>query len=328
MRAICFDGTLQYRDDMPMPRVPPDEALVRTRLAGICNTDLEIVRGYLGFRGVLGHEFIGTVMQAESAAELVGRRVVGEINAYCGRCSTCRRGDPTHCPRRTTLGIAGRDGAMADFLTLPAHLLCPVPDGLPDEWAVFTEPLAAALEITDRLHVRPTQRVIVLGDGKLGLLIAQVLQLTGCDLEVAGRHAGKLAVLERRGIRVALMGAGIEPGADVVVEATGSPEGFAAARRLLRPRGVLALKSTFQGDVSFDPSMLVVDEITVVGSRCGPFPPALRLLEQRLIDVEPLVDSVYPLSEGLAAFARARTPGTLKVLLSAGDVTSRDGGVT
>jgi alcohol dehydrogenase len=320
MRAVYFDGALQYRDDLALAEVPSEEALIRTKLAGICNTDLEIVRGYLGFRGVLGHEFVGTVIRAESASEMVGRRVVGEINAYCGRCSTCRRGDPTHCPHRTTLGIGGRDGVMADFFALPAHLLYPVPGGVPDEWAVFTEPLAAALEITDRLHVRPTHRVIVLGDGKLGLLIAQVLQLTGCNLVVVGRHPEHLAILERRGIRVALVDASVESGADVVIEATGRPEGFAAARRLVRPRGVVVLKSTYHGDVNLDLSMLVVDEITAVGSRCGPLPPALRLLEQRLVDVEPLVDSIYPLDEGLAAFGRAQAPGTLKVLLSAGDV--------
>ena len=324
MRAIHFDGILRYRDDLIRPAPPPGEALVRTRLAGICNTDLEIARGYLGFKGVLGHEFVGTVLQADGAPELVGRRVVGEINAYCGDCPTCRRGDPTHCPERTTLGISRRDGVMADCFTLPTHLLYPLPDTLPDEWAVFAEPLAAALEITDRLPVRPTQRAIVLGDGKLGLLIAQVLQLTGCDLLVVGRHAKKLAVLERRGIRTQVTDAAIAPGADIVVEATGNAEGFATARRLVRPRGTLVLKSTFHGDVNLDLSMLVVDEVTALGSRCGPFPAALRLLEQRLIDVGSLVDSVYPLDDGLAAFERAQKPGVLKVLLSAADAPGTD----
>jgi alcohol dehydrogenase len=325
MHALCFDGTLRYRDDLPVPTPVPGEALVRTRLAGICNTDLEIMRGYLGFTGVLGHEFVGEVLQAREAPQLVGRRVVGEINAYCGHCATCRRGDPTHCPHRTTLGIGGRDGVMADCFTLPAHLLYPVPAAVPDAAAVFAEPLAAALEITDRLHIRPTQRVVVLGDGKLGLLSAQVLQLTGCDLVVVGRHVEKLALLGRRGILTALADTTLEPGAvvphafrgaDVVVDATGSAEGFAVARRLVRPRGTLVLKSTFHGDVSLDLSRVVVDEVTVAGSRCGPFAPALRLLEQQLVDVECLIDSVYSLSDGLAAFARAQTPGVLKVLLS------------
>jgi alcohol dehydrogenase len=289
--------------------------LIRTRLAGICNTDLEIVRGYLGFKGVLGHEFVGEVVRAGDAPHLVGRRVVGEINAYCGQCPTCRRGDPTQCPQRTTLGISQRDGTMADYFTLPASLLYPVPSAIPDEWAVFTEPLAAACEIAEQVAIRPSQRVVVLGDGKLGLLIAQVLQLTGCDLLAVGRHPEKLAILERRGIRTQAADAEIAPGADVVVEATGSPAGFAAARSLVRPRGILVLKSTFHADVTLDLSMVVVDEVSIVGSRCGPFAPALRLLEQRLVDVEPLIHDSFSLDDGLAAFERAAAPGVLKVLL-------------
>jgi alcohol dehydrogenase len=315
MRALYFDGQLRLRSDYPDPVPPPGEALIHTRLAGICNTDLEIMRGYMGFKGVLGHEFVGTVVRADDAPGLVGRRVVGEINAYCGRCPTCLRGDPTHCPRRTTLGIDRRDGVMADYFTLPARLLHPVPDALPDEWAVFAEPMAAACEIAERNHVRPTDRVIVLGDGKLGLLVAQVLQLTGCDLLAVGRHPEKLGILERRGIRVQLAGEKVEPGADVVVEATGSVEGFAVARALVRPRGTLVLKSTFHGDVALNLSMLVVDEVTVTGSRCGPFPPALRLLTQRLVDVEALIHETLPLEAGPAAFERAAAPGVLKVLL-------------
>jgi len=318
MRALYFDKKLHYRPDMPDPIPPPGEALIRTRLAGVCNTDLEIVRGYLGFTGVLGHEFVGEVVRADDAPHLVGQRVVGEINAYCGECPTCRRGDPTHCPHRTSLGISGRDGAMADYLTLPTHLLYPLPESLPDEWAVFTEPLAAAMEITDKIHCHPTDRVVVLGDGKLGLLIAQVLQLTGCDLLAIGRHQSKLAILERRGIRTQIGDDKTEVGADMVVEATGSAGGFATARALVRPRGTLVMKSTFHGDVSLDLSRVVVDEVVVAGSRCGPFLPALRLLEQRLVDVEPLIHSTFPLSDGLAAFEQAAAPGVLKVLLSTG----------
>lgn len=316
MRALHFDRRLQYRPDAPNPTPPPGEALIRTRLAGICNTDLEIVRGYMGFKGVLGHEFVGLVTRADDAPELVGQRVVGEINAYCGQCPTCRRGDPTHCPRRTTLGIDRRDGALADYFTLPVNLLYPIPPAIPDEWAVFTEPLAAACEITDRVPIRPTDRVVVLGDGKLGLLIAQVLQLTGCDLLAVGRHAEKLAILERRGIRTRIAEEGVTPGADVVVEATGSPGGFAAARSLVRPRGTLVLKSTFHDDVSLNLSMVVVDEVTLIGSRCGPFPAALRLLEQRLVDVESLIHGTFSLDNGLAAFERAAAPGVLKILLT------------
>ncbi|MCS7259169.1 MAG: alcohol dehydrogenase catalytic domain-containing protein [Anaerolineae bacterium] len=323
MRALIFDGRLQLRSDYPLPAVPPGEALIRTHLAGICNTDLEIMRGYMDFRGVLGHEFVGEVVQVEGAPELVGRRVVGEINAFCGVCPTCRRGDVTHCPQRTTLGIRGRDGTMADYFTLPIPALHTVPETVPDEWAVFTEPLAAALEITERLHIRPTQRVVVLGDGKLGLLIAQVLQLTGCDLAVVGRYAHKLAILARRGIRTHPVDDPPLPGADVVVEATGRAEGFALARRLLRPRGTLVLKSTFHGHAEIDTSALVVDELHVLGSRCGPFAPALRLLEQQLINVAALIEHVYPLDEGLVAFAHAARPGALKILLAAGEAASR-----
>jgi alcohol dehydrogenase len=317
MRAVLFDGQLQLRADYPLHAVPPGEALIRTHLAGICNTDLEITRGYMHFRGVLGHEFVGQVVQAEGAPGLVGRRVVGEINAFCGECPTCRRGDVTHCPQRTTLGISGRDGTMADYFTLPIHVLHVVPETIPDEWAVFAEPLAAALEITEQLHIRPTQRVVVLGDGKLGLLIAQVLQLTGCDLTVVGRHPHKLAILARRGIRTHLADEPPVPGADVVVEATGHAEGFALARRLLRPRGTLVLKSTFHGDITLDLSALVVDEVSTLGSRCGPFAPALRLLEQKLVDVAALVEHIYPLDAALAAFAHAARPGALKILLTA-----------
>lgn len=318
MRALHFNKKLQLKTDAPIPAPPPGEALIRTRLAGICNTDVEIVRGYMNFTGTLGHEFVGMVEKADSAPQLVGQRVVGEINAYCGQCATCRRGDPTQCPQRTTLGIDRRDGAMADYFTLPAKLLYPVPANVPDEWAVFTEPLAAACQILEQVHIRPTSRVVVLGDGKLGLLIAQTLQLTGCNLLAVGRHADKLAILEKRGIPTQLAGEKIEPGADIVVEATGSAEGFAAARALVRPRGTLVLKSTFHGDVSLNLSMVVVDEVRVIGSRCGPFPAALRLLEQRLVDVEPLIHATFPLDKALAAFDRAIAPGVLKVLLSTG----------
>jgi len=316
MRAIYFDNTLQLLTNHAEPVPAPDEALIRTRLAGICNTDLEITRGYKGFFGILGHEFVGEVVQTQNAPELVGRRVVGEINLNCRRCATCRRGDPTHCPHRTTLGIDRRPGVMADYFTLPTHLLYPVPDSLPDEWAVFTEPLAAACQVANQLHLRPTDRVVVLGDGKLGLLIAMVLQLTGCDLLAVGRHRDKLDILRRRGIATQLANEQIGYQADVVVEATGSPAGFAAACDMLRPRGTLVLKSTFHDASSLNLSRLVVDEITVLGSRCGPFAPALRLLEQRLVNVEPLLHAVFPLDDGLAAFEKSATPGVLKVLLT------------
>lgn len=317
MRALYFDRQLAYHPQQPPPTPDRSEALIRVHLAGICNTDLEIVRGYKGFHGILGHEFVGVVEEANGRPELVGQRVVGEINLYCGECPTCRRGDVSQCPFRTTLGIDRHHGAMADYLTLPAKLLHPVPHNVPDEFAVFTEPLAAACQILQQIHVRSTDYVVVLGDGKLGLLVAQVLQLTGCRLLAVGRHPNKLEILGRRGICTQLVGEDVLPGADVVVEVTGSPAGFALAQSLVRPRGTLVLKSTFYGDVRLDLSRLVVDEITVIGSRCGPFGAALRLLERNLIDVESLIYATYPLDQGVAAFERAVAPGVLKVLLDA-----------
>jgi alcohol dehydrogenase len=314
MRALVYDGQLRLVEDYPRPEPPLGEALVRVRLAGICNTDLEIVHGYMGFRGVLGHEFVGVVEECADGS-LVGQRVVGEINCYCGECPTCRAGAPTHCPNRTTLGIGGRDGAFADYLTLPVANLHPVPEAVSDKAAVFVEPLAAALEILEQVQIKPTDRVVVLGDGKLGLLVAQVLGLTGCDLVVGGRHEEKLAILQRRGIDARLADELPTEKADVAVDCTGHPSGFAAARGLVKSRGTLVLKSTFHGGVEVNLSMLVVDEITLVGSRCGPFAPALRLLERGLVDVESLVSATYPLGKGLAAFEEAQKKGALKVLL-------------
>ncbi len=314
MRALVYDGQLRLAEGYPRPEPPPGEALVRVKLAGICNTDLEIVRGYMGFQGVLGHEFVGVVEECADES-LVGRRVVGEINCYCGECPTCRAGAPTHCPHRTTLGIWGRDGAFADYLILPMANLHTVPQALNDEAAVFVEPLAAALEILEQVQVKPTMRVVVLGDGKLGLLVAQVLGLTGCDLVVGGHHEEKLAILRQRGIDARLADELPPEKADVVVDCTGHPGGFTAARGMVKPRGTLVLKSTFHGDVEVNLSMLVVDEITLVGSRCGPFAPALRLLEDGLVDVESLISATYPLDEGLTAFEQAQKKGTLKVLL-------------
>ncbi len=314
MRALVFDGQLKLETDYPIPAPGPGEALVRVTLAGICNTDLEITRGYMGFRGVLGHEFVGVVERGPDPG-LIGRRVVGEINCYCGACPTCLAGNPTHCPHRSTLGIAGRDGALADYCVLPTRNLHTVPDSVSDQQAVFTEPLAAALEILEQVHVRPTQRVVVLGDGKLGLLVAQVLRLTGCDLIAVGRHAEKLACLARLGIATRLVPDAQGLQAAVVVDCTGRADGFTLARSLVSPRGTLVLKSTFEGHNTINLTSMVVDEVTLVGSRCGPFAPALRLLAMRLVDVEPLIAATYLLDQAPAAFAHARTKGTLKVLL-------------
>lgn len=318
MRALYLDRTITLREDYPIPTPPPGEALVRVRLAGVCNTDLELVRGYMSFCGVPGHEFVGVVERCESAPEWVGERVVGEINASCGRCETCRANRPTHCPHRTTLGIAGRDGAFADYVCLPVANLHLVPGSVPDEAAVFTEPLAAACEITQAVHLRPTDRVAVLGDGKLGLLCAQVLQLTGCNLLAIGRHEGSLEILSRRGIRITQDLASPQNLSglfDIVVEATGTPDGFSMARQLVRPRGTLVLKSTYHGALEVNLTRVVVDEVALIGSRCGPFEPALRMLDQKLVDVTSLIRARYRLGDGLAAFERAGQRGMLKVLI-------------
>jgi len=293
-----------------------DEALVRVLLSGICNTDLEIARGYAGFNGTIGHEFVGVVEKSDER-KLVGRRVVGEINAGCGRCALCRAGDPRHCPSRTVLGIVGRDGAHAEFLQLPNVNLIPVPKNIPDQQAVFTEPLAAACGILERAAITKSDRVAVIGDGKLGLLCAQVVALTVAQTLLVGKHAEKLRIAERRGIETSRPNeaAKRQREFDVVVEASGAAGGFKLALDLLRPKGKLVLKSTFHGSTEIDAARIVVDEISIIGSRCGRFQPALDLLKRNVIDVESLISEEHPLSKGLKAMARAKTPGILKVLL-------------
>jgi threonine dehydrogenase-like Zn-dependent dehydrogenase len=319
MRGLWLeDQAIRLRNDLPLPDPPPGEASVRVTMAGICNTDLELVRGYYPFTGVPGHEFVGVVEKAPGAEEWHGRRVVGEINASCGECAACRAGRRTHCERRTVLGIVNRNGAFAESLTLPVANLHEVPDHIPDEAAVFTEPLAAALEIQQQLRIGPGDRVVVIGDGKLGNLVAQTLALTGCALTVIGRHEGKLGLLAKRGIATGLADAIRTGQADVVVECTGNPDGFELARAAVRPRGTIVLKSTYRGRTSLDVSRIVVDEVTLVGSRCGPFAPALALLAERQVDVAPLVHGRFPLGDAVAAFDEAARPGVLKVLVGMG----------
>jgi threonine dehydrogenase-like Zn-dependent dehydrogenase len=316
MRGLWLEGgTLRLRDDLPRPEPGPGEARVRVAIAGICNTDLELVRGYYPFTGIPGHEFVGRVETASGAEEWVGRRVVGEINASCGTCAACMAGRRTHCERRTVLGIRGRDGAFAECLTLPLANLHEVPAGVPDESAVFAEPLAAALEIQEQVAIGPGDRVVVVGDGKLGNLVAQTLALTACALTVIGRHPAKLALLAARGIATALAGDVPRGEADVVVECTGNAEGLDLARVAVRPRGTIVLKSTYRGSASVDMSRVVVDEITLVGSRCGPFPPALALLAGGRVNVRPLVHARFPLHEAVAAFTEAARPGVMKALV-------------
>jgi len=310
------DGEVSVRKAR-RPRRKRGEALIRLRVGGICNTDLELQRGYYGFAGRPGHEFAGEVVSAGDPA-WVGRRVVGEINRACGKCDWCKRGLGRHCPHRTVLGIAGHPGAFAGYLTLPVENLHRIPASVPDEEAVFAEPIAAACEILDQVRIPKGVPVAVLGDGKLGLLVGQVLAAHGADVRQFGRHRANLAIAEAAGAKVEIVGRET-PAAkfDWVVDATGSKEGLGAAIRMTRPRGVLVLKSTVHGKAAIDAARVVVDEITLVGSRCGRFVPALRLLKQGRLRLREMIDSRFPLPEAPRAFRRASKRGVLKVLLEA-----------
>lgn len=321
MQAVVIKsrGQAVVESDRRRPERPPGAALIRVHVAGVCQTDLELVRGYMNFTGVPGHEFVGTVAEADDPA-LLGRRVVGEINIECGACDMCRRGLGRHCRHVRVLGINGWDGAFAEWLVLPERNLHVVPDSVSDREAVFVEPLAAAVEILEQVHIQPTDQVAVVGDGRLGLLCAQVLGLTGCALTVVGRHPEKLAVVADDHVRTvtadeASADARLVGRMDVVVEATGRPGGLALAARLVRPRGVIVLKTTIADDVPLHLADTVVREVTLIGSRCGPFPPALRLLAQGRIKTEPLIHAEYALADGVQALAHAARPGVLKVLI-------------
>jgi len=321
--------------ERPVPRVPEGWALIRVRLAGICNTDLEILRGYHNFHGTLGHEFVGQVAACGGAGAVrnraerrwLGRRVAGEINITCRglgkpHCGFCRRGMTTHCSRRRVLGILGHDGAFAEYLTLPIGNLHLVPDGIPDECAVFTEPLAAACRILEQVPAARNTPVAVLGDGKLGQLIARVLAASGARVTLFGRHREKLQLAAGRGVSTSLLRPGTgRPGSRVpgrfpmVVDATGSPQGIQQAVWLTEPGGTLVVKSTFHGAARLETWPIVVDEMTLVGSRCGPFERALELLGSRRVDPRPLISRVYSLRAAAAAIRAARSPGVLKILL-------------
>jgi len=315
MKALRVEKNQIAVRDIELPE-RGQEALVRVLLSGICNTDIEITRGYAGFKGTIGHEFVGIVEDAPDG-KLVGQRVVGEINAGCGECELCRAGDPRHCPKRTVLGISGRDGAHAEFLRLPFMNLLPVPERIADEHAVFAEPLAAACGIVDRTPVTKDKKVAVIGDGKLGLLCAQAMALTGASVLLVGKHPEKLRIAQRRGIETATSKNATRRKRefDVVVEASGSSSAFTTAVGLLRPRGVLVLKSTFHGRTEINAATIVVDEISIIGSRCGRLAPALDLLRKGAIDVDSLISEEYPLRGGLLAMERAAKKGILKVFL-------------
>jgi threonine dehydrogenase-like Zn-dependent dehydrogenase len=317
MRAIIYTKRrgVQLQTNRPLPALKGGEVLVRVRLAGICNTDLEITRGYMDFEGVLGHEFVGQIFDAADKSA-VGMRVVGEINCACGKCPTCKGGLEKHCPSRTVLGILGRDGCFADIVSLPAKNLHPVPDDVNDEKAVFTEPLAAALQILEQIEPRRGEEIAVLGDGKLGLLAAMVLaEEYGKRVFAVGHHKEKLDILKHTRAKRMLESELGKERFDVVVDCTGSAGGFRRAVALTRPGGILVLKSTFAAAGSLNLAPVVIDEITVIGSRCGPFDKALKALEDRRVDPRALITKVYDLDQGIKAIKHAQTKEAVKVLL-------------
>lgn len=314
MKALHFNGRELRLIEKPAP-ISVDEAVIRVRMAGICRTDLEILKGYMGFRGVLGHEFVGEVVEAPRGG-WIGHRVVGSINCPCRQCSICRAGLLNHCPARTVLGIAGRDGAFAEFVLLPLENLFEVPESLPDEVAVFSEPLAAALRILEQVKIEEGMETGVVGDGKLGLLAAQVLKRAGAEVFLVGKHRRKMEILKREGFRVNHPGEAKENFADLIVECSGSHSGLIEGIRILKPGGTLVLKSTSEAAEPLNLSGVVVKEIKVVGSRCGPFSTALSALEGGRLKLEPLIDGIYSAENYRIAFERAREPESLKILLT------------
>lgn len=312
MRALTFDGTLQICD-VPCPVPQAGEALLKVRKAGICNTDLELTRGYKNFRGILGHEFVAEVV--EGSARYLNKRVVSEINIGCGDCKFCRKGIQSQCRNRSAIGIIGDKGAFSEYLGVPEVNLHIVPDSIPDQYAVFTEPLAAACQVLERAHIKPGAKVVLIGAGKLGLLCAQVVTLTGANLTCVIRHDKQKQLLDKWGIKAVTRPEISADSAEVVIDCTGTPTGFADALEIVEPRGTIVLKSTYEGLSGIDLTQVAVDEISVVGSRCGSFPSALRLLEQGLVDVESLLDATYSLENGVSAMEFAAQKGILKVLL-------------
>lgn len=314
MKAAYFDGTkILLKDDYPTPNL--GEALIKVRLAGICGTDLEMIQGYASYTGVLGHEFVGEVVESANK-DLIGKRIVGEINAGCGKCQMCTTGLERHCSQRTVLGIYKRDGAFAQYLSLPEKNLHVIPDSISDEQAVFVEPLAAAFEIEEQLHIEKDSKIAILGDGRLAQLIMRVLRINHPNITCFGRHAKKLQLAEKIGIKTkTVISPHDEHAFDVVIEATGSESGFLDTMKLAKPRGIVVLKSTIASKNKLDLTPAIVNEITFVGSRCGPFRPAIQALASGVIHVDDLIDSVYPLDKLSDALDAARSSEKLKVLL-------------
>lgn len=317
MKAVVFDNGLKLDNNYPMPEPKKGEALIKVNTIGICNTDYEITKGYMGYKGILGHEFTGIVESVNSDDKsLVGKRVVGEINCGCGECEWCAQGLERHCFNRSTLGIWQREGCFAEYVCLPVKNLLEIPSNVSDEEAVFVEPLAAALEILEQVHIPPHKKVIVLGDGKLGLIIALALNAAGLDIILVGKHEEKLAIAKAQGVKTQLLAdLKIEKAYDFVVEATGSITGFETSLALTKPRGTLILKSTIAASKEFNLAPIVIDEITVLGSRCGQFAPALRLLESKRIDVKPLISDIYDINDSVMAFDKNTEKSSVKVLV-------------
>ena len=313
MKALYFDGSLALTE-VPQPELKPGEVLIQVHLAGICSTDLEVLKGFHHFRGVMGHEFVGQVAGPADSPWL-GRRVVGEISVGCGRCDLCRQGLAPHCHERQVLGLMHRNGVFAPYLSLPEANLHPVPPDLPDDAAVFTELLAAAVAVLEAAPLAAVSRVLVIGDGPLGLLISWILALTGVQVHLVGHYPDHLALAQPYGVITFFERDLKDRDYEVVVEASGAPAGLDLALNRVRPRGAVVLKSTYAGRYGLDLGALVVPEVSLIGCRCGSFPKALRLLAQRWIDPLPLIAHRFPLSMGLQAIAQAQQPGTLKVLL-------------
>lgn len=312
VRALVFDSGLKVTD-MPMPERGRGQALIRVTLAGICNTDVEVTRGYFAYKGIMGHEFVGVVEDADDT-DLVGRRVVGEINISCGECGTCRSGNIRHCERIRAMGINGWPGCFADYVVLPESNLHAVPDSVADLEAVFVEPLAAGIEVLEQVHMKPTDRIAVIGDGKLGILTAQAIHAYGHHVTVLGKHLEKLGIARKTGVDVSFVSDFVDT-VDVAVDCTGNPSGMETAMALVRPRGTIVMKSTFQKGAPMNLTPIVRNEITCVGSRCGPFQPALRLLEIGAVDTAGLIEKIYPAHQMTEAFERACTRGSMKVLI-------------
>lgn len=319
MRALVFNNKLELKNDYTKPIPKTNEALVRIKLVGICNTDYEITKGYMGYNGILGHEFVGVVEEINGEDKsLLGKRVVGEINLGCKNCDWCAKGLERHCPNRQTLGIFNKDGCFADYVTLPLSNLLKVNDKISDETAVFVEPLAAALEILEQLHIKPYEKVCVLGDGKLGLITALALNASNIDVTLIGKHQNKLDIAKEQNVKTMLLENLTQENNksfDVVVEATGRVSGFETSINLVKQRGVLVLKSTIATGKELNLAPIVIDEITVLGSRCGQFAPALRLMEKNIIDFSKLISSKLSFDEAILGFEKNKEKDTIKILL-------------